>query len=234
MANPRSITVLHIDDDATILEFVEEFVKQAEPDMVFTSVETPNAALELLQDTKFDCIISDYKMPELNGIQLAQQIRRLTDSPIILYTGQGSEEVAEQAYSVGINDYIRKENHPAHYQVLAKRIRHVVEMKRAEKALRESEERYRALIDNSPNAISVTVGDKIVYANRRRAELTGVNDPSKLIGVSNILQVAEADRRLMIERQRIRERGVKPSSPFTFQFASNDGSLGILWTTARR
>ena len=48
-------------------------------------------------------------MPKMNGIELAQKIRETSDIPIILYTGQGSEEVAELAFSVGIDDYLRKE-----------------------------------------------------------------------------------------------------------------------------
>ena len=45
----------------------------------------------------------------MNGIELAQKILETSDIPIILYTGQGSEEVAELAFSVGIDDYLRKE-----------------------------------------------------------------------------------------------------------------------------
>jgi PAS domain S-box-containing protein len=219
------VEVLHVDDDDVIREFVKEFVTQAEPEMLITSVESPREALELLHSREFDCIVSDYKMPDIDGLAFAAEVRKFSDTPILLYTGQGSEEVAEQAYAIGVDDYIRKENHPAHYQVLAKRIRHLIERKRAEKALIESEERYRALVDNSPNAISVTVGDKIVYANRSRAELAGVDDPQKMINTSSQLQINKADGKKITERMKIRERGAKPTSPFTFQLVNKDGTF---------
>ncbi len=220
----ETIRVLHLDDEDSQQMFLKVFI-EGDPNIKVTSMGNASDTLELIKTGAYDCLISDYDMPDMDGITLAKKIRETSDIPIIIYTGRGSEEVAEQAYSVGINDYIRKENHPAHFQVLAKRIRHVVETKRGEKALRESEERYRALVDNSPNAISVTVGDKIVYANRSRAELAGVDDPSKLIGVSHQFQVSDVDRESMIERRRVRERGVKPTSPFAFRLVNKDGSI---------
>jgi PAS domain S-box-containing protein len=219
------VEVLHVDDDDMVLEFVKEFVTQAEPEILITSVESPREALELLHSRKFDCIVSDYRMPDIDGLAFAAEVRRFSDTPIILYTGQGSEEVAEWAFAIGVDDYIRKENHPAHYQVLAKRIVHVVERKKAEKALIESEERYRTLVDNSPYAISVTVGDKIVYANPSRAKLVGEDDPSKLIGTSSQTQIAKRDKLRITERRRMRESGVKPSSPFAFQLVNKDGNV---------
>ena len=131
MATPQeTFNILHVDDNQSVLEFVKQFIAGQDPSLQFTTTDSPLAALKILQTATFDCILLDYKMPEMNGIELAQKIRSLYATPIILYTGQGSEEVAEQAYAAGVDDYIRKEEHPAHYQVLAKRIRHVVEKHR--------------------------------------------------------------------------------------------------------
>ena len=162
------IRVLHLDDEEQQQMFLKVFV-EGDPNIKVTSARNAEDALLLAQTDAYDCLVLDYDMPDMDGITLAKKIRETSHIPIILYTGRGSEEVAEQAFAVGINDYIRKENHPAHYQVLATRIRHTVEQSRAEKSLRESTERYRALVENSPYAFSVTVGDKIVYANPSRA-----------------------------------------------------------------
>jgi len=48
---------------------------------------------------EYDCIISDYAMPHLNGINLTEKIRERSDIPVILDTVQGSEEVAESAFT---------------------------------------------------------------------------------------------------------------------------------------
>jgi PAS domain S-box-containing protein len=218
------IRVLHLDDEEDQQIFLKVFV-EGDPNIKITSAKNAEDILLLVQTDAYDCLITDYDMPNMDGITLAIKVRKISKIPIILYTGRGSEEIAEKAYSVGINDYIRKENHPAHYQVLAERIRQTVERNRAEKALRESEERYRALVEKSPYAISVTIGNKIVYANPSRAKLAGVDDASKLIGTPSQLQVAEQDRPVMKNRGKMRENGKTPSSPFSFQLVAPDGSI---------
>ncbi len=66
-------------------------------------------------------------MPRFNGIQVCKLIKDIENIPFILYTAHGSEEVAEKAFETGVDDYLRKELKPSHYQVLAKRIIQAVE-----------------------------------------------------------------------------------------------------------
>lgn len=65
-----------------------------DPDLQIDSVKTPREALERLGKEEYDCIISDYKMPGMDGIQFAMKVREESNIPFLLYTGQGSEEVA--------------------------------------------------------------------------------------------------------------------------------------------
>ena len=165
MAPGRSIEILHVDDDYMVLEFVKEFIKPLYPEMNFTTIEYPRDALELLHLRSFDCVILDYKMPEMDGLTFAAKVREFSDIPIILYTGQGSEEVAERTFAVGVDDYIKKENSPAHYQVLAKRIASVVEKKRVEAinyALeRSTRERLEALHRHATSLVNLTTLDEL-------------------------------------------------------------------------
>jgi PAS domain S-box-containing protein len=130
------IKVLHIDDDKSFLELSSLMIKDADPGLNIKITTDPE---EVLRDCmEHDVIVTDYVMPSMNGITLAEKIRDKCDVPIIIYTGQGSEEVAEAAFEAGINDYIRKELEPANKKVLAKRIRAAVERYRALKELKES------------------------------------------------------------------------------------------------
>ncbi len=149
------IRVLHVDDETNQLEFAKTFIEISDPDIHMESVSAPKEALDKLRDESFDCILSDYQMPDMDGIELARRIRETSDIPIIIYTGRGSEEVAEAAFAAGIDDYIRKEVNPSHYQVLAKRVRSAVENYRSEKALVESEKRYRTTLESLGDAIHV-------------------------------------------------------------------------------
>ena len=131
------INVLHIDDELYQLEFTKTFIEFSDPNIHIKSVTTPKEAQDRLKNEIFDCIVSDYQMPGMDGIELAEQIRLTSDIPIIMYTGRGSEEVAEAAFTVGVNDYLRKETNPSHYHVLARRIRMAVEKYRGEITLQK-------------------------------------------------------------------------------------------------
>ena len=125
MTGEKPLKILHVDDEENQLEFTKLFLEQIDKDVVIDSVTNPDEALELQENKNYDCIVSDYKMVSMNGIELAQKVRLKSDVPFILYTGQGSEEVAELAFTSGVDDYLRKETEPTHYQVLAKRIQHI-------------------------------------------------------------------------------------------------------------
>ena len=119
-SNPEdAIRVLHVDDEHNPLKFTKSFVELSDSTIHMESIATPEAALRRLEEENFDCVVSDYQMPVLNGIELARRIRGFSDIPIIIYTGRGSEEVASKAFAAGIDDYMRKEIEPSHYEVLA-------------------------------------------------------------------------------------------------------------------
>ena len=114
--------VLHIDDEDEQLFFAKTFIEEADPRLEIIPVKTSEELLEFLDDT-VDCVVSDYVMPGLNGMELCEKVKELSDVPYVIYTGRGSEVVAEAAFNWGVDDYVRKEPEPSHYKVLARRIR---------------------------------------------------------------------------------------------------------------
>ena len=105
----------------------KRFLETADETLKVESVSSPEEALKRIREGAFDCVVSDYQMPHLDGIDVARKIRETSNISIILYTGRGSEDIASEAFAVGIDDYVRKELHSLHYEVLANRIRGVVE-----------------------------------------------------------------------------------------------------------
>jgi CheY-like chemotaxis protein len=114
-----------VDDDEDHLMILKRQIGKFDPLINMNFISSPSDVLELLDS--FDCIVSDYKMPNFDGVQLAFTIRETSDIPIILYTGHGDEEVASAAFEAGVDDYVKKESGASHYQFLSKRIRMVVE-----------------------------------------------------------------------------------------------------------
>ena len=141
------IRVLHIDDDDNVQMFLKVFI-EGDKGIKVTQVQEAKDAIQLIETGAYDCLVSDYDMPGMDGITLASRVREISNIPIIIYTGRGSEEIAERAFAAGIDDYIRKENEPAHYQLVAKRIRQAVERRRVS-------EGYRNLFDSASDAIWV-------------------------------------------------------------------------------
>jgi PAS domain S-box-containing protein len=162
------VKILHVDDDVIQLQLVSEFFKLFEPTFETTTVTTPSEALELLKKEFFDCIILDYNMPEIDGIEFARNIRINFRTPIILYTGQGSEEVAERAFEVGIDDYLRKEIDPSHYHVLIKRIKNVVEKN-------HTEELYYNVVEDARDSLCILLDGKIILHNQSMNNLLNLD-----------------------------------------------------------
>ena len=160
------IRVLLVEDEPTQMELTRETLLDADPTLDITTVELSSNALQLLGYLEFDCIVSDYQMPEMNGIVFCRKIRETSDIPFILYTGRGSDEVAFAAFEAGVNDYVRKEKELAHYGVLARRIRHAVEKHKSDKSLREREDQIIGIFESITDGfVSLDEDWKYSYVN---------------------------------------------------------------------
>jgi PAS domain S-box-containing protein len=93
-------------------------------------------ALAVLAAERVDCVVSDYDMPAMDGIELFREIRdRGHDVPFFLLTAAGSEAVASEAVTAGIDDYFPKSEGGEQFEILGRRISNVVEQRRAENRL---------------------------------------------------------------------------------------------------
>jgi signal transduction histidine kinase/DNA-binding NarL/FixJ family response regulator/GAF domain-containing protein len=157
------IPILFIDDDEAQIELTKLNLKSIDPSLKITSIATPNEALKLIKDHHFDCIVSDYQMPQMNGIQLCAEVRKTNTTPYIIYTGHGSADVASAAFAAGADDYVRKEESLAHYQLLDRRIRHAVQRNRTEQKARRLNNSLKALSDSNRTLVRIT--DEVSYLN---------------------------------------------------------------------
>lgn len=167
----QSITVLHVDDEPNFADLVSVYLER-ESDLLEVHTETEaNAALERLDSDTIDCIVSDYDMPGIDGLELLDAVRQEhPDLPFILFTGKGSEAIASEAISAGVSDYLQKESGTHQYQLLANRIENAVFHHRATK---EVERGFHA-IENAHEGISFLDEDgTFLYLNRAYAETYG-------------------------------------------------------------
>ncbi|MFC6726004.1 PAS domain S-box protein, partial [Halobium palmae] len=151
-----------------------------------------------------DCVVSDYDMGATNGLDFLRAVRgRYPNLPFVLFTGKGSEEIASEAVSAGVTDYLQKETGSDQYTVLANRVVNAVEHARAERARRESEERYRTLVEGSHDAIYIYRDDEFRFVNERATAITGY-EAAELLG-TDIWSLVHPDDRSRV-RKHARER----------------------------
>ena len=133
--------MLHVDDDPHFGELVTNRLEHEADQITVQTVTTPKEALSALATDPVDCILSDYDMPGRKGLEFLETVREeYSDLPFILYTSRGSEEIASEAISAGVTDYLQKGAGTDHYKLLAKRITNAVSQYRAIKELARNED----------------------------------------------------------------------------------------------
>lgn len=139
----EQIRVLAVDDDPGIVELTELYLERNDS-MTVETVTSGRDGLDRLRATHFDCIVSDYKMPGMDGLEFLDSIRNDVDSPVpfIIFTGNSREEVAIEALNLGANRYLQKGGDPtAQFGLLADAIQQEVDHSRATVLARKYEER---------------------------------------------------------------------------------------------
>lgn len=149
----ESLRVLHVDDDPDFAEMAAVFLKREDERFLIETMTDPTEAVEALGTDEFNCIVSDYDMPHMNGLRFLETVReKHSDLPFILFTGKGSEEVASDAISAGATDYLQKGGGSDRFELLANRIQNAVEQYHS-KQRRKTLERIRAIVNNVNQAL---------------------------------------------------------------------------------
>jgi PAS domain S-box-containing protein len=177
LINGEQIKILHVDDDTQFLYLLKELLETVNKSFLMHSTSSAKEALELLRGQHFDFIISDYMMPGMNGIEFTQRVRRDSNTPLIIYTGHGSSKLAERAFEAGVDDFMDKSLDSAGVRTLSKRILTMVGNHRAGVALRESEARFKSIVENSLNGVLIArfAEPHLVFVNQKLADMLGYN-----------------------------------------------------------
>jgi PAS domain S-box-containing protein len=223
-AKAATIRVLYVDDEPSLLEIGKLYLERS-GDFEVTTILKASEAILLLQQEKFDAIISDYQMPEMDGLQFLVEVRaRIGQIPFILFTARGREVVIVQAINSGADAYIQKGGEPkAMFAELAHRIRWATSRKEARDSLRKREEEYRYLVEHSDEAIVVIQDGMLRLINYRTVARTGYSE-QELMSMPFPLLVHPDDRAKVVERYQKRMKGEDTPSQYSFRLIGKDGS----------
>jgi PAS domain S-box-containing protein len=172
--------VLYVDDEPELLLIAKRFLEK-EQDFVVDTLTTAHAALEQLNKVPYDAIVSDYQMPEMDGIKFLIRVRaEFGEIPFILFTGKGREDLVIEAINNGADFYLQKGGDPkSQFAELTHKINKAVDQKQAEKALKSSEQRLSDIINFLPDAtFAIDLEGKVIAWNLAMEEMTGVKKDS--------------------------------------------------------
>jgi PAS domain S-box-containing protein len=172
------IDVLHVDDDPEVADLTAEFLTQADERLAVHTATHPDDGFDILTHREIDCVVSDYDMPGWTGIGFLEAVReRHPDLPFILYTGKGSEEVASEAISAGVTDYLQKGTGTEQYEILANRIRNAVSARRAMTDATRRRHRLEQMLKTVPSCVvQLDHEGRFVFANDRAVEVLGLSE----------------------------------------------------------
>ena len=155
--------VLLVDDEETFLDMMKFFL-QREQGLVVDTAASAKAALEMLTGGAYDALISDYQMPDMDGIELLKIIRaKGQDMAFVLLTGKGTEDVAIEALNNGADFYLQKGRDPKIlFTELVNMLKMGVGRRAAERSVRERERFLASVFASIQDGISVLTPDMVI------------------------------------------------------------------------
>ena len=198
---PESVTVVTVDDDPAMADLTATFLEREETGFEVITETDAESVVDHVEAGTPDAVVSDFDMPGMDGLELLAAIRERDDSlPFILFTGKGSEEIASEAISKGVTDYIQKQRDSSQYSVLANRLQNAIQQARATEAVEQSEEWFSTLVENSSDVIClVDENARFKYLSPAAERVLGY-EPEELVGDYIFDYAHPDDRQAAMER----------------------------------
>jgi PAS domain S-box-containing protein len=170
-------SILYVDDDENLLGLNKIFMERS-GEFTVETVSSAMEALDRIPAARYDAILSDYQMPDMDGIEFLKLVRaRHGDLPFILFTGRGREDVVIEAVNNGVDYYIQKgPDLKAMIAELRHKILRAIERRQIGSDLKKSREELNDIINFLPDATCVVdTGGRVIAWNHAMECMTGVN-----------------------------------------------------------
>jgi PAS domain S-box-containing protein len=224
------IKVLLVEDNPGDVLLLQELLWEVSSvQCQLTSVERLDEALQRLDRENFDIILLDLTLPDSHGLETFVALHsQFPAIPIIVQTGLNDETLAMGAMQQGAQDYLVKGQVSG--DLLVRCMRYAMERQRAEKALRQSEERFRSLSASAPIGIYQTDADGMcIYTNDLWQEISGLTLEESL-GDGWVKSIHPEDRQILLDKW---HQFVCGDSEFSLEFRFLTSAGDVRWVFGR-
>ena len=226
------ILVLCVDDEPLLLKIAKIFLERDE-DLKVITASSAIEGLSKIRTESVDAIVSDYQMPEMDGIEFLKRVRSLHTVPFILFTGKGREEVAIEAINNGVDFYLQKGGEPkSQFTELAHKIRHAVQKRRMEMLLVKSEQKFHTFSEYTLDwEYWQSEDNTYVYITPSCEQITGYTAGEFDADCSLLNAIVHPDDREMWTKHREEETRSTASLSLEIRIVRKDGE--IRWVSHR-
>ena len=165
LTNPQ-LKLLVVEDNSEEAELIEEFLLTSNfgAHLSITRAERIGRVQQLLNQESFDAILLDLSLPDSRGIDTVARVKTYSlNTPIVVLTSDTNEELAIQSIQAGAQDYLVKIQ--INSEILIRSLRYAVER---QQALRQSEEKYRSVINNNLGSIAIIPSSNTIDNSQER------------------------------------------------------------------
>ena len=157
--------ILIVDDESRIRSIIKKYAEFEGHEV--TEASDGMEAVHLCRNGSYDLIIMDIMMPELDGFSACREIRKITQTPIIMLSARGEEYDRINGFELGIDDYVVKPFSPKELMLRVDAV-----MKRVNRAVSNTVQPPNQVIELDNGGLKADVTARIVYVNGERVDMS--------------------------------------------------------------
>jgi len=225
---PGNVRVLFVDEDPASKDRATRLPGDDVEITVLTD-QTANAALDRVRADDVDCIVSEYDLPDGTGIDLLEAVRdRYPSLPVVVFSETGPSAFADRAIAANLTEYLRRDPDRDQREQLAETVMRAVDEAREPSSIEETQERFRAIIEQSTDIISILDRDgTYIYQSPSVEGIMGYA-PEEFVGESAFDYVHPDDRELVMKEFYTTIENPDRQATAEYRFKHADGSWRVV------